>query len=103
MMTDHFLFQFPQFVNERRTVLRTRINNDHELLNNSNIVLVQTLIFGKHHIIQMKTLRFLLLELILYYWPKDLIYHFLNNDRLYPLIHCISFYFSNRRTFSDLS
>ena len=44
--TGHFLLHCPQFVNERRTLLSTIGNTNYKLLENTDSVLTQTLLFG---------------------------------------------------------
>ena len=44
--TEHFLLHCPRFVNERRTLLSTLGNFNCSLLENTNKVLTQTLLFG---------------------------------------------------------
>ena len=44
--TEHFLLHCPQFVNERRTLLSHIGNINYKLLENTDTVLTQTLLFG---------------------------------------------------------
>ena len=44
--TEHFLLHCPQFVNERCTLLSTIGNTNYKLLENTDSVLTQTLLFG---------------------------------------------------------
>ena len=44
--TEHFHLHCPQFVNERRTILRTLVNFNCTLLENTSKVLIQTLLLG---------------------------------------------------------
>ena len=43
---EHFLLHYPQFVNEKRNFLRTIGNINYKLIENTNSVLTQTLLFG---------------------------------------------------------
>ena len=42
---EHFLLHYPQFVNEKLTLLRTIGNINYRLIENANSVLTQTLLF----------------------------------------------------------
>ena len=80
--TEHFLLHCPQFVKERCTVLSTMGNINYKLLENTDSILTQMLLFGNTSFNIIEILKFLMLQQILSYLLKDLMNPFLNKVSL---------------------
>ena len=78
--TEHFLLRCPEFANKRCTLLSTLGNFNCSLLQNTSKVWHEICFLEIHHLVQVTTTRFLVLQLILSYQLKDLMSSLFNNE-----------------------